>query len=174
MRQRLPKFRNNKSRKRAFVQVHGKRIYLGAWGDPATDRAYAEFLRDYTAAGYRLPRRPYQLTVVELIVRYWAWAQQRYQKDGRPTGEQGAIKCALRVLNGAQGHLPIREFGAAKLNSVRQELLDRGLHHRTVAHSEPRRRSQSTHLRLVGVHANGGSCAAGRSDGTTHENRELR
>jgi hypothetical protein len=46
----LPKYRLHKGTGQAFVQVRGKRFYLGRWGTPKSKERYASFVAELSAA----------------------------------------------------------------------------------------------------------------------------
>ena len=42
----VPKYRHHKGTGQAFVQVHGKRHYLGKWDSPKSKERYAAFVAE--------------------------------------------------------------------------------------------------------------------------------
>ena len=66
------------------------------------------------------------LTVNEVILRYWQFAQTYYVKNGQPTDEQYGIRAALRSLRQLYGHTPARDFGPGGLKLVREAMIDAG------------------------------------------------
>jgi integrase len=68
------------------------------------------------------------LSVNELLLRYWSFAQIHYRHpDGRPTHEQADILLSLRPLRQAYGETPARTFGPLALKAVREQMIKDGL-----------------------------------------------
>jgi hypothetical protein len=51
----LPKYRLHKGTGQGFVQVRGKRFYLGRWGTPKSKERYARFVAELPAASLETP-----------------------------------------------------------------------------------------------------------------------
>ena len=56
---------------RGFVELNGRRHYLGPIGSPETKQAYDRLIAAWLANGRRLPTTPEETTVVELCRDYW-------------------------------------------------------------------------------------------------------
>jgi len=123
-----PKYRCQKTPngKRAFIELDGRRVYLGVHGSDEIKAAYHRLLAEWTANGYRRTRRDPDLTVVELIEGYWQHAQNYYQRDGKPTDEVAKIRATLRPLRELYGTTIAASFGPTALKAVRQRFIDRG------------------------------------------------
>ena len=70
------------------------------------------------------PSAPADLTVNELLLAYWRWAETYYVKGGKPTSEQATIKHALRFVRQLYGPTPAKDFGPLALKAVRQAMVD--------------------------------------------------
>jgi integrase len=126
---RTPKYRRQRSKPfaRAFVELDGKRCYLGQYGTPESKQRYHQLLAEWTASGGQTPVNPDELMIVELCARFWRHVQGYYRKpDGTPTSEVGNIRQALRPLKELYGHTEARDFGPKALKAVRQTMIDRG------------------------------------------------
>jgi hypothetical protein len=78
-------------------------------------------------AGKRLPVDPRQITVVEVITRFWEYTQQYYRRtDGTPTSEPNYIRQAIRLLNDLYGNTLATDFGPLALKAVRQKMIEKG------------------------------------------------
>ncbi len=66
------------------------------------------------------------LTVAELIARYWRFAKGYYVKNGRPTGWQVHIRLVIRMLKETYGPTLAADFGPLALKAFRQRLIDAG------------------------------------------------
>jgi integrase len=108
------------------VTVRGRRKYLSA------DKAVAEAKWRAQAAELLKapdpgPARAAPAGVVdEVIAAYWKWAQTRYVKRGKPTGQVDRIKGAVGVLRRLHGTTPLRDFDEFALEAVQQEMVRLG------------------------------------------------
>ena len=75
----------------------------------------------------KAPAKHAVLTVSELILRYYLFAESYYQKDGKPTSELTSIRLALGPLRKLYGHTPAEDFGPRDYKLVREELLRKSL-----------------------------------------------
>lgn len=120
-----PSYRYHKARNQAIVVLNGKTFYLGYYGSAESRRLYDQLVAEWLANGRRLPtqHRQTEITISELILAYWEFANGYYLKDGEPTNELWWIKLAMRPLRKLYGPTPAQEFGPLKLKAVREELL---------------------------------------------------
>src|SRR2546425_592400 len=82
---------------RAYVQLSGQRVQLGAWNSPESKERYKRVIAEWKASGEQLPAEKDEITVMELSARYWIHAQTYYRHpDGTPTSEVEAYRAALR------------------------------------------------------------------------------
>ncbi len=63
---RTPKFRLHKPTRQGFVELDGRRIYLGRFDLPETKQRYHRTLAEWIANGRRMPVAPEETTVIEL------------------------------------------------------------------------------------------------------------
>ena len=129
--ERDPKYRRQRKAKGsdlAFVEVQGTRIYLGAYGTVESKEGYRRTLLEWKANGKRLPVKPDAVTIVELISRFWAHAEQYYRHpDGRPTGTAVNFRTALRLLKELYGSTLATDFGPLALKALRERFIESGL-----------------------------------------------
>lgn len=135
-----PKYRLHKPCGQALVGIHGTRYYLGRHGTPQTapeswakhtrllDEVWrpaagsVEALRS-DAADRSLDDDP--LTVTELVVAYWEFAEVYYRRsDGSATCELANIQKAVRPLTEMYGDTAAIAFGPRKLETVRQSMIE--------------------------------------------------
>ena len=96
---RTPTLRRHKASNRAYVELSGRRFYLGRWGSPESLEAYHRALAEWLANGRRISVPESDLTVVELIAAYWPDAVKHYcDPEGNPTSSINAVKEAARRL----------------------------------------------------------------------------
>jgi hypothetical protein len=55
---RTPKLRHHKGSNQGFVEIDGKRRYLGVYGRASTEQAYHRLIAEWLANGRRLPAEP--------------------------------------------------------------------------------------------------------------------
>lgn len=126
-RQRIPSYRLHKASGLAVVTLNGRDVYLGQHGSDESKSEYDRLISEWIGNGRQLPPdRKGELTVVEILSRYWAHARAYYVKNGEPTSERCTIKAALRPVRRLYGHTPVESFGPAALKAVRQRMIDQG------------------------------------------------
>jgi integrase len=142
---RIPAYRLHKQSGQAIVTlsdaVTGRRrdVLLGTHGTKTSKSEYQRVILDWEANERRLPveAADLDLTVAELIVRYWRHVEEYYRhEDGSPTGEVDAMRYALRLLNHLHGQTQARQFGPVALKATR-ELMVRGYGHPKYGPQEP-------------------------------------
>ncbi len=123
----VPKYRKHRASGQAVVTLNGRDIYLGPHGTKASKLEYDRLIGEWLANDRNQPPGQIQdLTVAELLLRYWQHAQTHYRKNGEQTSEVGAIKSALRPVRELYADHPAREFGPLALENVRQRMVARG------------------------------------------------
>jgi integrase len=129
----VPKYRHHKGSGQAFVQVKGKRHYLGVYGTPDSKQRYARFVAELSASpAVQLPvvpaASPASLTVVELADAYHEFCKGYYRKkDGTPSGWLDHIQLVLdKHLAELYGRTPAADFGPKAFKAIRQRLVDAG------------------------------------------------
>ncbi|MFG0329600.1 MAG: tyrosine-type recombinase/integrase [Phycisphaerales bacterium] len=147
-RKRTPKYRRQRRRDgadRAFVELDGRRVYLGAFDDPASLEKYHRVVAEWLAGGghasvVRSTTTSTDLTVIELIDRFWTERVDPYYRDadGKPTSEVAVMRSALRPLRKLYSRAPAIEFGPLALKAVRQDMIDRGWSRLTINRSVDR------------------------------------
>jgi integrase len=104
-----------------------KDVLLGPYGSPESRAEYARILVEWDAHGGVYPAQAApvvaDLTVNELLVQYWRWAEEHYRDpEGNPSRELENLKDALRPLRRLYGHTPAKAFGPAALRAVQQDM----------------------------------------------------
>ena len=118
---------------RAYVELSARRYYLGEYGSPESHRVYGRVLAEWKAGGEQPPATP-DLTIIEVLARFWQYAETTYQNQG--TLEN--FKYALRPLKALYGDVLVDDFGRRELKAVRQSVVDRGVSRRYVNQSTQR------------------------------------
>jgi hypothetical protein len=127
---RNPKYSKHKASGQAICTLEGHDIYLGRYGSKASRDQYDRIVGEWLTNGRRLPSTlggPFGLTVVELIDRFWTFAQQHYRRvDGTHTSEINNFRDALKPLARLYGSTPVSSFGSLALRAVRDEMIRLG------------------------------------------------
>jgi integrase len=131
---RIPKYRLHKGSGQALVQINRDRIYLGTYGSEESKEKYERLVSEWLSNGRQRvspptadPHAKADLTVNELILAYWHFAESYYSKEGKPTKELICMREAIRPLRRLYGHTKPSEFGPKALKAVRQYMIDEGL-----------------------------------------------
>ncbi len=133
---RGPKYRRQRRQGKpdlAFIEVGGQRLYLGEYGTEVSRAEYTRLVAELAAAGGSLTVARSGTTVVEVVARFWEFAQSYYRRrDGTATSEVANYRAVLKVLRELYGHTRAKEFGPLSLKAVRAELIRRDLSRSTV------------------------------------------
>lgn len=125
---RTPKLRLHKATGQGFVEIEGRRRYLGRFDLPGTQEKYHRLIAEWAANGYRVPVAPDEVTVAELALRWDDHALAYYRRgDGSLTNTVSSFRAALADVLALYAKLPAARFGPAALKAVRQRMIDRGL-----------------------------------------------
>lgn len=124
---RVPSYRRHSSGL-AFVEINGKRLYLGVHGSEESEERYRRLVAErFTKRSTRPadgPACPW--TIALLVTRYKEHCEKWYTKDGKPTSEVDNIRQAVRYLRQLYDHLPVVEFGPLAMKTVRQKMIEAG------------------------------------------------
>lgn len=91
-----PSLRHHKATAQGFVEIDGKRIYLGRFDLPETQQKYHALIAEWLANGRKLPVPPEEVTVVEVVAAFWIHAKTYYRHaDGTATSELSNFNDAL-------------------------------------------------------------------------------
>ena len=124
-----PSYRRHKSNglDRAFVELNGKRVYVGRYATPESRQRYDRIISEWLANGRLLRPARRLLTVAELCTRFKQHARTYYRRpDGTLTSELQSIRRALRPLTHLYGNTPAEEFGPMALQAVRHQMIGLG------------------------------------------------
>ena len=122
----VPSYRRLKSRNLAFVDLDGKRHYLGPYGSPESKHAYQELTRQWLAE-QKQPPPGYGVVLVELMATYVDHLEGYYGPMSDRRSETYNHKPVLTVLKDLYGDTLVNEVDTLALKRVRQVFLDRGL-----------------------------------------------
>src|SRR5262245_49858098 len=130
-----PKKAHNGQARITVRTTDGRRrdLLLGPHASPDSRAEYRRVLAELEAHGglypvVAIPPTAADLTVNELLLQYWRWAEAHYRDpEGNPTRELENLKDALRPLRQFYGPTPAKEFGPMALRAVQQEMVQAGL-----------------------------------------------
>lgn len=124
----LPKYRKHRASGQAVVTIAGKDHYLGPHNTKASRIEYDRLIGEWLAAGRpSTPAAPqHQITVSELIAKFWSANAQRYTKHGRETKAADNYRRVLRALKERYGRTLAIEFGPLSLKAMRAVFVERG------------------------------------------------
>lgn len=130
----VPAYRYHRGSGQAVVSINKKVLYLGKWKSAESKAAYDRLIAEWLAARRETTSHtpPASRTVAEVILAYWKHVETYYVKNGQPTGEQGAIKLALRELRKLYGRTHVASFDPGMLQAVQAHLVSRKLALKTV------------------------------------------
>ncbi len=125
---KVPAYCLHKASGRAVVRVNGKDHYLGPFGSAESHERYAELIERWRlakAAPKELPELPpsQELSVNELLLKYWDYAESYYSSQGQPTKELVCMRDALRPVKRLYGNTLVRDFGPKSLKTVREFMI---------------------------------------------------
>jgi integrase len=127
-----PSYRRHKQSGQAIVTLRdgcgGRRdILLGKYGTQPSRIEYARVIAEWEASGNRLPKPALStdLTLNELMVSYWQFAEGYYHKNGQPTKQLDRIKRALTPVKALYGDTLAKDFGPLALKAVREWMIKR-------------------------------------------------
>ncbi len=125
MSRHIPKYRLHKATGQAVVTLDGRDIYLGKHGTAASRAEYERLIAEWLLGRGTSPaqRSAADLTVDEVLLRYWTFAQTYYGKSRKQLDN---IKLALRPLRLLYGMSPAASFGPLALKAVRQKMIESG------------------------------------------------
>ena len=131
----IPSYRLHKQSGQAVVTLpdglgNRRDVMLGRYGSVESRKEYARVLAEWEASGRQHPQPAVtsDLTVNEILLRYWRWAEGNYRDaDGNVSRELENVALALRPLRQLYGHAGAREFGPLALRAVRESMVKAGL-----------------------------------------------
>ena len=124
--QSIPKYRKHRASGQAVCTICGKDYYLGPHGTNASKIEYDRLIAEWLANNRQSLGNDGEITVSELIVHFWHDAKKLYVKNGQPTGEQSALKLALKPVKELYGKQPAIDFGPLALEAVRNRMVSNG------------------------------------------------
>jgi integrase len=121
----IPSYRLHKATGQAFVELAGRRIYLGKHGSKASKEEYERRIADYLTNGRQLP--PTQTksgtSCQELAIRFCEWAEEYFMSQPKSFSH---IKMAMGFLVKHYGRELADNFAPMSLVFVQKKLVEHG------------------------------------------------
>lgn len=128
-----PSYRHHKASGNAFVELGGKRIYLGKYDSAESRERYYRTLAEWEANDKQLIPPHDEIAVVEIVALYLAHAEVHYRKpSGEPGVEFGNIKRACRQLKKLYGSTAAVDFSPRDLKTLQSVWVKTGIARSTV------------------------------------------
>ena len=118
----VPPFRVHKGTGQGYVNLDGRRVYLGRADLPEARQRYARAVAEAGANGGRRSVPQAELTVIELVAHF----RRQIEADALDKRDLGHFKSAWTPLVELYGETPAAEFGPLKLKAVRERLIVAG------------------------------------------------
>lgn len=128
MRTRTPKYRRQRCKgraDRAFVELNGKRTFLGSWNVPESREKYDRLVAEWLASNRMLSvndSAKSELTVAELVLRFDLYAEKEFA-----SGELGNYRVAVRPLLKLYATTAASAFGPKSLKAMREWMIEQKL-----------------------------------------------
>ena len=96
----IPGYRLHKATGQAFIELEGRRFYLGKYGSKASRAEYERHLAEYLANDRKLPptKAKTGISCKELAVHFLKWAEKYYVKNGKQTATFNHCRNAVSLL----------------------------------------------------------------------------
>jgi integrase len=126
----VPTYRLHSPSQTARCWVAGRWLTLGKYNSPESRAENARILAELAVtpipAAVGTTRTP-DVTVNELLVGFWRFAEQHYRHaDGTTTNELPQFRQTFRLVRELYGHTPATEFGPLALKALRQKMIEAG------------------------------------------------
>jgi hypothetical protein len=133
-----PKYRLHRPRGVAFMEVGGRRFYLGPYGSAESKQAYYAKLAELAAtpadntAAY--PAQQIETTASDFVIdgmivdqllwRFWQWAERRYRTEDGPGAHLDNLQQAVKRLTKDFGRTLVSDFGPSQLKALRDKMIE--------------------------------------------------
>jgi hypothetical protein len=128
----VPSYRKHKQSGQAIVTLTdavGRRrdVLLGQHSTPESRAEYARAIAEWEAHGQQLQTVAVgkSMSINELLLAYWKFAQTYYQKNGQPTTQLDRIERALKPVKERYGQTLACDFGPLALKAVREWMIQK-------------------------------------------------
>ena len=121
----IPNYRLHKATGQAFVELGGRRFYLGKHGSKASKEEYERRIADYLANGRELPPTMTKTgtSCQELVVRFLEWAEEYFMSQPKSFAH---IKAAMGFVVKHYGLESADSFAPMSLVFIQKKLVEHG------------------------------------------------
>ena len=130
----IPNYRHHKASGQAFVELGGRRFYLGKHGSKASREEYERRIAEYLGNGRQLAPTQTKtgISCQELAVRFLEWAEGYYVKNGKPTATFIHCRNAVSLLVKHYGDESSNNFTPLSLVFLQEKWVEQGFRRQTV------------------------------------------
>ena len=130
----IPNYRHHKASGQAFVELSGRRFYLGKHGSKASREEYERRVAEYLGNGRKLAPTQTKtgISCQELAVRFLEWAEGYYVKNGKQTETFDHCRRAIALLVKHYGHESVDNFTPLALVFLQDKWVEGGYARLTV------------------------------------------
>jgi len=129
-RQSNPKYRHYKPKNLGVVRIDGKDHYLGRYDSSESWEKYHRLVAEWLSRGQTIaadtvtPAKPSDsISINEMLLAYWQFAETYYSKDGKPAKELESMKEAIWPVRHLYGTTKVTDFGPRALKAVQQYMV---------------------------------------------------
>lgn len=126
----IPNYRLHKATGQAFIELQGKRFYLGKHGSKASKIEYERLLGEYLSNNRQLPpTRGHSpgITIAELMIQFLEWAKSYYVKNGKVTDTFTLCRLSVNPVVLHYGKKSVSDFGPLSLKFIREKMIESNL-----------------------------------------------
>ena len=124
----IPNYRLHKASGQAFVELGGRRFYLGKHGSKASREEYERRIAEYLANGRKIAPTHTKsgISCQELAVHFLEWAEEYYVKNGQQTESFGHYQRAVAAWVKHYGHESVDAFTPLSLVFLQKQWVEKG------------------------------------------------
>jgi len=123
----IPGYRHHKASGQAFIELDGRRFYLGKYGSKASKVEYERRLGEYLSNNRKLPptrTNGSEISIQELMISFLEWAEGYYVKNGKTTDTFTLCRLSVAPVVQFYGQRPVSEFGPLSLKFIRDKMIE--------------------------------------------------
>ena len=121
----IPNYRQHKATGQAFVELGGRRFYLGKHGSRASWEEYERRIAEYLANGRQLPPTQAKtgISCQELAIRFLEWAEEYHMNQPKSFNH---VRMAMGFLVKHYGRESVDKFVPMSLVFIQKKLVEHG------------------------------------------------
>ena len=121
---KIPSLCRHRATDQAFVVLNRKTVYLGRYGLEQTTQRYHRVVAEWLANNRQMKIEPHQITVKELLARFFLHAQKHYVKaNGKKSSELGNFQTVMRSVKKLYADTLAKDFGPMALRVIREQMV---------------------------------------------------